>query len=66
MGINGVVLNIDNYNNLLSLDNYEVNLADYLDNGTETLSDDTIEFNNINVELSKQAIEKNPIYFQDI
>ena len=66
LGINGVVLNIDNYNNLLSLDNYEVNLADYLDNGTETLSDDTIEFNNINVELSKQAIAKNPIYFQGI
>ena len=64
--IDNTDLNISNYNSLLSQENYQVNFATYNDMNTDTTNDDTIELNNINVDLSKQPLNKNPIFHYDI
>ena len=61
-GINNAILNSDNYLELLSLDSYSVNFANYLDNNTETTNDDIIELNEIDIYLTKIYLEKNPIF----
>ena len=65
-GINGVSLSIDNYTSLLSQDIYTLNFANYLNNDTEDISDDIIEFNNINTELQKVPLVKNPVHHSSI
>ena len=60
--INGIPLSVDNYNDLLSQEIYTVNFADYSDNNTEDINDDTIKLNDINVELQKVPLVKNPIH----
>ena len=64
--IDNTFLNISNYNSLLSQENYQVNFATYNDMNTDTTNDDTIELNNINVDLSKEPLNKNPIFHHDI
>ena len=66
VGINNTILNIDNYLDLLSLDSYSVNFANYLDNNTETINDDIIEQNEIDMYLTKIYLEKNPIFLSKI
>ena len=47
--INNTILNSDNYLDLLNLDSYSVNFANYLDNNSETTNDDIIELNEIDI-----------------
>ena len=66
IGINSTILNTDNYLDLLNLDSYSVNFANYLDNNSETINDDTIESNEIDIYLTKISLEKNPIFLSKI
>ena len=60
--IDGVLLSVDNYSDLLSQEIYTVNFANYFDNDTEDINDDTIELNGINIELQKAPLVKNPVH----
>ena len=64
--INNTSLNLDNYSLFLSMDSYSVNFADYFNNNTPEIIDDTIVSNNITVDLYKVSLEKNPIFHSDI
>lgn len=64
--INNTSLNLDNYSSFLSMDSYSVNFADYFNNNTPEIIDDTIVSNNITVDLYKVSLEKNPIFHSDI
>ena len=64
--INNTILNLDNYSSLLSMDNYTVNFADYFNNNTPEIIDDTIVNNDIIIDLYKVSLEKNPIFHSDI
>ena len=65
-GVDGINLTIDNYNDLLSQEIYSLNFANYINNNTEDISDDIIEFNNINIELQKVPLIKNPVHHYSI
>ena len=65
-GVNNTLLNINNYSGLLSQDVYTVNFANYNNFNTENINDDTIDLINVNIELSKQPLNKNPIYHYNI
>ena len=60
--IDDIPLSIDNYSDLLSQEVYTVNFANYFNNDTEDVSDDTIELNDINIELQKVPLIKNPVH----
>ena len=60
--IDGVTLSVDNYSDLLSQEIYTVNFANYFNNDTEDVNDDTIELNGINIELQKAPLVKNPVH----
>lgn len=60
--IDDIPLSIDNYSDLLSQEVYTVNFADYFNNNTEDIADDTIELNDINIELQKVPLIKNPVH----
>ena len=60
--IDNIPLSIDNYSDLLSQEIYTVNFANYLNNDTEDISDDIIELNDINIELQKVPLIKNPVH----
>ena len=60
--IDDIPLSIDNYSDLLSQEVYTVNFANYFNNNTEDISDDTIELNDINIELQKVPLIKNPVH----
>lgn len=64
--INNTSLNLDNYSSLLSMDNYSINFADYYNNNTPEIIDDTIVNNDIIIDLYKVSLEKNPIFHSDI
>lgn len=65
-GINNTLLNINNYSGLLSQDVYIVNFANYNNFNTENINDDSINLTNVNIELSKQPLNKNPVYHYNI
>ena len=65
-GVNNTLLNINNYSGLLSQDVYIVNFANYNNFNTENINDDTIDLINVNIELSKQPLNKNPVYHYNI
>jgi len=65
-GINNTLLNINNYSGLLSQDVYIVNFANYNNFNTENINDDSINLINVNIELSKQPLNKNPVYHYNI
>ena len=65
-GINNTLLNTNNYSNLLSQDIYTVNFANYNNFNTEDINDDTIDLINLNIELSKLPLSKNPVFHYDI
>jgi len=56
--INGIALNIDNYNSLLASDTYTLNLADY-DNGNITPNGQTVS-------LTKTELTENPILISKV
>ena len=60
--IDNIRLSIDNYSDLLSQEIYTVNFANYFNNDTEDISDDIIELNDINIELQKVPLIKNPVH----
>ena len=60
--IDDIPLSIDNYSDLLSQEVYTVNFANYFNNDTEDISDDIIELNDINIELQKVPLIKNPVH----
>ena len=60
--IDDIPLSIDNYSDLLSQEVYTVNFANYFNNNTEDVSDDTIELNDISIELQKVPLIKNPVH----
>lgn len=60
--IDNITLSIDNYSDLLSQEIYTVNFANYFNNDTEDISDDIIELNDINIELQKVPLIKNPVH----
>ena len=60
--IDNIPLSIDNYSDLLSQEIYTVNFANYFNNDTEDISDDIIELNDINIELQKAPLIKNPVH----
>lgn len=64
--INNISLNLDNYASLLSMDNYSINFAEYSNNNTPEIIDDTIVNNDIIIDLYKVSLEKNPIFHSDI
>ena len=65
-GINGINLTIDNYSDLLSQEIYTLNFASYLNNNTDDINDDIVEFNNINIEIQKTPLVKNPVHHYSI
>lgn len=65
-GINGMPLTINNYESLLSLNAYSLNLATYNDNGTETTTDDNIISRNQSISLTKAQYTENPIFTTNI
>jgi len=65
-GINDNSLNLENYSSLLSLENYSVNFANYNDNNTTDILDDTVVSNDISKDLYKVSLEKDPIFYTDI
>lgn len=65
-GVDGINLTINNYNDLLSQEIYSLNFANYINNNTEDINDDIIEFNNINIELQKVPLLKNPVHHYSI
>ena len=65
-GINDNSLNLENYSTLLSLENYTVNFANYNDNNTTEILDDTVVNNGISKDLYKVYLEKNPIFHSNI
>ncbi|HLV40091.1 S41 family peptidase [Xanthomarina sp.] len=64
--INGVSLNVTNYKQLLSPNNYTINLAVYNDNGTEDTSDDTIEPIHQSINLTKTPYTENPVFIKEV
>ena len=60
--IDNIPLSIDNYSDLLTQEIYTVNFANYFNNDTEDISDDIIELNDINIELQKVPLIKNPVH----
>ena len=65
-GVNGINLTIDNYGDLLSQEIYTLNFASYLNNNTDDIDDDIIELNNINIEIQKTPLVKNPVQYYSI
>lgn len=65
-GVNGVQLDITNFNSLFSPDSYDINLATYDDNGTPEMDDDSIIEENDTINLSKAPYCENPIYKSNI
>ena len=60
--IDNIPLSIDNYSDLLSQEIYTVNFANYFNNDTEDINDDTIELNGVNIQLQKAPLVKNPVH----
>ncbi|MGV6831545.1 MAG: S41 family peptidase [bacterium] len=65
--VDGVALNVDNFSDLLSSDDYTITLANYNDNGTiDDNSDDTVTSGTETISLSKLQYTENPVYLSEI
>jgi len=60
--IDGVQLTFDNRVELLTQPSFTLNLANYLNNGTETTDDDTIESTEEEVSLTAEVYTENPVH----
>lgn len=65
-GVDGTVLNDDNYRNLLGQNTYSINLATYGDNGTLETDDDVLIPETNSISLTKSSYSENPIFRTDI
>ncbi|MFC0604162.1 S41 family peptidase [Winogradskyella pulchriflava] len=64
--INNQNLNLNNFNDLLELNSYTLNFADYDDNGTTEIADDTVILNGETEDLTKVAYTENPVYKTEV
>ncbi len=60
--VDGVALTEDNFTNFLGQNSYTLNLANYNDNGTSQVDDDTIESTSDSVNLVKEVYTENPVF----
>lgn len=65
-GINGVQLDVTNFNSLFNPDSYDINLATYNDNGTTETDDDSIIEEAEIITLTKAPFCENPIFKTNI
>jgi len=65
-GVNGVQMDINNFNSLFNPDSYEINLASYDDNGTPETDDDSIIEESGTFTLTKAPFCENPIFKTEI
>ncbi|SHH43836.1 S41 family peptidase [Winogradskyella jejuensis] len=61
-GVNGTTLTAENANSLLSQNTITLNFADYDDNGTEELDDDTATPNGQSITVSREQFTDNPVH----
>jgi C-terminal processing protease CtpA/Prc len=64
--VDGTNLTADNLNTLLNQDSYTLNLANYDDNGTPEVDDDTITSSNESVSLTKEQYTENPVHKTEV
>ena len=64
--VNGVQLTVNNWRSLLSQDNLTLNLAEYNNNGTPTIDDDSIDATANTIELSAIQYVENPVFKTEI
>ena len=64
--VNGTQLNTSNLGQLLNQDSYTLNFANYEDNATNTVDDDTIVSTSQEVSLTKQVYTENPVHLTKI
>lgn len=60
--VNGTTLTETNANNLLSGSTITLNLADYDDNGTEIITDDTVTPNGQSITVTREEFTDNPVH----
>jgi len=65
-GIDGTTLTEANFRELFGQNTYTLNLADYDDNGTETLDDDSISTNGQSITVSRTVFTDNPVHKVEI
>ncbi len=64
--IDGTDLTLDNYQSLLSSDNYTINLGAYDNNGTSETEDDIVTSGSESISLTKDPYTENPIFLTDV
>ncbi|WP_047547683.1 S41 family peptidase [Psychroserpens sp. Hel_I_66] len=64
--VNGTQLNTSNLNSLLGQDTYTLNFANYNDNGTTAVEDDTITSTTNSQSLTKEVYTENPVHLTSI
>lgn len=64
--VDGIGLTVDNLNNLLSQTSYTLNFADYNDNGTPEVGDDSIVSNGQSVSLTSINFTRNPVVTTEV
>ncbi|WP_431135290.1 S41 family peptidase [Psychroserpens mesophilus] len=64
--VNGTPLTENNLSNLLNQTSYTLNFANYNDNGTPEVEDDSIESTTNSISLTKQVYTENPVHQVDI
>ncbi|WP_299224481.1 S41 family peptidase [uncultured Psychroserpens sp.] len=64
--VNGTPLNINNFNDFRSQNTYTLNFANYDDNGTPEVADDTIVSTTDSATLTKQVYTENPIHLTSV
>ena len=60
--IDGVALNVDNFASLVSQETFTINFADYNDNSTPEVTDDTVTSNGQSVDVFEQVYTENPVH----
>lgn len=64
--VNGTQLTVSNWKSLIGADSYTINLANYNDNGTPTIADDTVEPTGESISLTKAPYTENPILVHNV
>ena len=64
--VNGTTMTTSNYLSLFSSDTYTINLANYDDNNTDDISDDSISDTAEDITLIKSIYTENPVYKTEV
>ncbi len=64
--VNGTQLTVSNWQSLLGMDTYTLNLATYNDNGSATIADDSVEPSGESISLTKAPYTENPVYIHNV